>query len=373
MKLPKVAIISTFFDPIPKGGAEVATNEIINGLKKDFELTIICARFDSKLPKKDSWNGVPVFRLGVGNQLLDKILFSFLARSFVKKNVSKFKIIHAILESYAGVALAMISKFHKNTILTLQDSEVESDSLLTKNPITQFTYRWIHKKPRLLTAISRQVVSRAQKFTDYKKQIEYIPNGVHLHIWHANANKVKLNPNQIIFWGRLNKVKGVDVLIKAISRLKLPKIKLEIIGDGPEAGNLRTLTKKLKLDKQIHFAGFKTHKEISKLAQGANIFVGMSRSEALGNVFIEAQATGCIPIGTQIGGIPDIITHGKTGFLVPKDDASALAKMLRDLLKNSVMQKEIRKNLYSSALHFSWKKQIARYRKIYVKMLSRAY
>ncbi len=142
----------------------------------------------------------------------------------------------------------------------------------------------------------------------------------------------------ILTVARLVKEKGIDYGIFAISKLiKLnPKINLKylIVGNGPLKDYLKRIVKDLNLQNIVKFLGWMRQDEIVKLMVKSDIFLLPSVSEAFGVVLLEAQAVGLPIVATNVGGIPEAIVNGKSGFLVPKRDIDALAKRLKYLIEH---------------------------------------
>lgn len=146
----------------------------------------------------------------------------------------------------------------------------------------------------------------------------------------------------ILHVGRLVDVKGTQYLIQAFGKLadRFPAVRLAIIGDGPRKARLRALAKSLGLESRIQFLGALPHPEVMAWMRGAAMLVlpsvrtATGREEGLGMVLLEAAATGVPAVGSRIGGIPEGIIDGQTGFLVPERDAGALAARMGDLLDN---------------------------------------
>ncbi len=136
-------------------------------------------------------------------------------------------------------------------------------------------------------------------------------------------NLVGLN---ILYVGVLYRLKGVHFLIRALSRVRLrhPEVSLNIIGDGPYRSELENLVKELNLG-GVKFFGQLPSDEVVKRMRDCSVLVLPSLSEGLGRVLIEAAAVGKPVVGSRVGGIPEVIEDGQTGFLFPPGDVSALA------------------------------------------------
>jgi len=146
----------------------------------------------------------------------------------------------------------------------------------------------------------------------------------------------------IIFVGRLERAKGVDVLLKAIQILEKNRsvaLRVAIVGDGSQVGYLRRITQDLEIRSRVEFLGIR--QDISQLMRNSKVFVLPSRWEGLPMVILEAMANKVPIIATSVGGIPEIISDGVTGLLVKTDDPEELAEKVRMLLDDSSLRKRL--------------------------------
>ena len=129
---------------------------------------------------------------------------------------------------------------------------------------------------------------------------------------------------------RLEKVKGVDRLIEAITNLQFTNFQLLIIGDGSERKNLEGLAEKLNLEDKVKFLGEIPNEKIPEYLAAADCFVLTSRREGFGIVLLEARAANVPVIGVDTGGIVDIIGNGNVnGILIRENqDAESISKAI---------------------------------------------
>jgi len=168
-----------------------------------------------------------------------------------------------------------------------------------------------------------------------------IPMGVYIP---KDAGKPVPEPDApvILFVGRLIPWKGVDILIRAMTLVirKEPYVRLVIVGEGPERMSLEYLVKQLGIENNVIFTGRIDDRSLSNQYSHASVLVLPSRKsrgmvmEGLGMVLLEAMSRNIPVIGTNVGGIPDIIDDGKNGFLVPPDDEKALAEKILQIVSN---------------------------------------
>lgn len=365
---PKAVLLSAFLSPF-RSGAEACVEEIAHRAWEEFDITIVTARLTRRLPEDDPFRGhAKVVRVGIGHAI-DKWLFPFLAPFAVRR--IQPQIIHAVLESFAGLAM-VLSKLlspKAKAILTCQSTN------------TSFLVPLMHRRADRVTVISRVLLARAKGFG--RSDALLIPNGIDVPaIGRACADTKKI-PGRILFVGRLEAMKGVDVLLRAFARLlsspsplsngeggaRGERYHLRIVGRGSEEKALKKLAADLGLTGQVTFAGFIPIPRVFDEFAQAQIFCGLSRSEALGNVFLEAQAAGCAVIATHTGGIPDIVEDGRTGLLVSPDDAEGAAQAMQKLLSDSHKWQELAKAGMASARTYDWQGIVSRYEEVYRSLL----
>ena len=141
----------------------------------------------------------------------------------------------------------------------------------------------------------------------------------------------------ILYVGRLEVVKGVDVLIRALAELRhdLPGVKLKIVGDGSQRQSLKTLAQRLDLSKAIEFTGWvKSDSIIKQYATAQMLVIPSVWPENLPTVAIEALAIGRPIVGSNTGGIAELIDDGKNGFVVEAGDEKALAQAIYGILSD---------------------------------------
>ncbi len=136
--------------------------------------------------------------------------------------------------------------------------------------------------------------------------------------------------------------KGLDLTLTAFAEVSrgFPAARLILIGDGPERSNLEMLAAQLNIAEKVKFTGFQPLGAVVKVVNSSHVFLHPSRTGADGNregvpnAMLEAMCSGAPVIATTHGGIPEAITDGVSGLLVPENDAGALAgawlRMLRD-------------------------------------------
>jgi glycosyltransferase involved in cell wall biosynthesis len=258
------------------------------------------------------------------------------------------EVVHAVLETFAGLALVFCNAPKK--ILTCQTTN------------RSFLKSTIVRNPQVITVISNALMNTVSSLG--RKDAILISNGIDLSSLNAARQSVEKVPGRVLFVGRLEKQKGIDTLLHAFAELS-PGAHLRIVGDGSEWGALQKLTTRLGITDRVEFVGRVEPYQIAKEYALAEVFCGLSRSEALGNVFLEAQAAGCAVIGTRVGGIPDIIEDNKTGLLVDPDNMSDAVIALQKVLSDKTLRAVLAKAGSAHAQNFSWEMIASQYAKLY--------
>lgn len=346
MATTKLVILSAFLSPF-RSGAEAMVEEVAVRLPDSFDVTIVTARMSRTLPKRGTLGkNVSVIRVGFGCSF-DKWLYPFLAP--MKAGSLRPDVIHAVLETFAGLAL-YFCRCRAKKILTLQTT----NRTFLKGPIV--------RSPDVVTAISSELVRIAAELG--RKDVILIPNGIDIDNILAARKTVAKDSGRVLFVGRLEPMKAVDTLLRAFAAAIKgldPAVHLRIVGDGSERKRLHALAHELEIDHRVTFTGHVESAALFPEYAKAEIFCGLSRSEALGNVFIEAQAAGCAVLATNVGGIPDTVTDGKNGLLVPADDIPAAASALRTLLTDVSLRAKLSIDAEKNAARYGWDGVAKRY------------
>ena len=135
----------------------------------------------------------------------------------------------------------------------------------------------------------------------------------------------------LLFFGRLSKEKGIDVLVDAFLSIaeRIPGWRLVIAGEGPERETIKTQLANHSKDGRVELAGFQRGEALRRLVEGASLAVSPSRwRENMPYSVVEAFAAGTPVVGTRIGGIPELTSEGVTGFLSEPGDVTSLADAL---------------------------------------------
>ncbi len=310
---PRVLIFSSA--PLSAiGGAEIATRELVRRLAGDFEFDVISA--DVTNPRS-------------------KYFYPWWAswEAFRRHQIKNYDLVWAIMANQAGMAAARFKQKFPTVpfLLTLQEGD-ELDSWFYRLRLLGPRWFRVFNRADKIHAISNYLADWAKRM-GARCPVIVVPNGIDVEKFKSLA-KEPWSPHvepRLITTSRLVRKNGVDVLIKALAFL--PKsVCLEIAGDGPERQALESLAANLGLTARVFFLGVLSPELVPARLAAAHVFVRPARSEGLGNSFLEAMAAGLPVIGTPMGGIPDFLRDGETGWLVPPNNPFALAEKIKFVL-----------------------------------------
>jgi glycosyltransferase involved in cell wall biosynthesis len=173
----------------------------------------------------------------------------------------------------------------------------------------------------------------------FKSRVIVIPNGVDLQeIDSLNREKIETKKN-ILFVGRLAKIKGIAELVHAFSLLRDAGYNLYMVGPNEDLD--QNQMDRIRNVPGVHLCGKMNHEKVLSLMKGADIVVVPSLMENFPLVVLEAMACGKPIVATNVGGIPEMIEDHCNGILIPPKDANALARAIFFLMENPDQAKRL--------------------------------
>ena len=378
--IPHIAITSLAYVPFT-GGAELAVQEIAARLPAA-QFSCVTQRFDATWLAEEKIGNVRVVRVGRGKKSnhfygrrREKFLYVFRAYRALKEIHARDPIhmLWAIMAAYGGIAALLFKLRHPAIplLLTLQEGDSETHILRRVGMWYPF-WRMLFRRADYIQVISSYLAAFARR-QGARCPVEVVPNGVSLEKFirdkrHAARTKRRKKEWIIITTSRLVQKNGIDILIRAFAKLKklVPetainphtkglhprlsgvRVKLHIVGDGPEEAALKRLASSLGVGADVSFIGRVEPAWIPHHLRAADIFVRPSRSEGLGTSFLEAMAAGLPVVGTRVGGIPDFLKDpydagvgGATGLFAEAENPASVAEKIALLIKNPEVRKKI--------------------------------
>lgn len=403
----KICIISNLYEPYILGGAEVYVEKITKYLAVDNEVFVITTKpyenLGSLKPSVEILYGIKIYRFYPLNiyhtydapklkipdflKLPWHILDLWNPHSYfmIKKILDKEKpdVVHThnLGGFSAGATFSAVKNLNLPLVHTCHDHSILCPYAvlicpfwkgeLCKYPIFLCKiYLWFKRKiihtPDIVTAPSQFVLDMHTKNGFFKdSKIAVLPSGIELKdIGFDNDSNERKNNINILYVGHVGKHKGIQVLINAFRKINKDNIKLHIVGGGnPYEKGLKDLAKN---DKRIKFYSKLPNEEVQKFYRWASILVVPSICyENSPMAIYEAFNQGTPVIGSNIGGIPELIKDNYNGFLFEAGNVEKLKEILENIIENPKQLKELSKNAFESVKQYDMCKHINKLLNIY--------
>jgi len=209
-------------------------------------------------------------------------------------------------------------------------------------------------------------------FTIERGKLEVIPLGIDLDETKLTNSCEPKEYLQLLYVGRLERYKGVHLLLSALSLLKKGDVRLSIVGDGPFKNELEKLKRKLHLEKRVSFLGHVSDMELDRIYRESDVFVLPSIVESFGLVISEAMSYGKTIISTNVGFMYDICLVNRLQrrlLLSMPPTSKEIADRIRFVLQSPGLTKEIAyRNLQILRSKYSWKEVGEKINKTYTQL-----
>ena len=228
-------------------------------------------------------------------------------------------------------------------------------------------------------AVSPETAEFARKRNEIDdRKLVVIPNGIELGRFHPEPTARERIRRELGIdagaWvigtvGRIAPEKNHALLLRAAAPLLGPQHRLVVAGDGPLMASLRELVAELKIAGFVHLLGARG--DVPDVLNALDVFVMSSSTEGLPLVVLEAMATSLPVVSTSVGGIPDVLDEGQTGFLVPSEDEAALRDRIARLHADQAVTRAAGAKARSVAVsRYSGERMQREYLELYARVLS---
>ncbi len=356
------------------GGAGNANYFLFKELSKagNLKIDLVTSSVSSFRIEKFSEN-ITIHYLDIGKQgnLLyqsnkDLLRYSYKAYFYSKQLIknNRYDFIHA----FFGIPCGYIAyKLRLPYIISLRGSDVPGHNPGFKkiHKLLYYINRKTWRNAKKIIANSEDLKRTALK-TNFVDHIDVIPNGVDCNLFRPYQQKKNNEDLNLLFVGRLNKVKNIDVIIRTVAELS--GVILNIAGDGPEKENLQMLVRLLNITGKVNFLNRRSHEELKDIYNQNDIFLLLSLGEGGSNVVMEAMACGMPAIIMNTGGAENIIKGN--GFVLNTLTTEILTEKINYFIKNKEKIIEMGRRSRDIAESFSWESTAKQYSKIYYDLVS---
>lgn len=312
----------------------------------------------------------------------------------ILRNINKiyheigFDLIHAHSPSLCGFAAMVFSAVKKipfayEVRAFWEDAAVDAGKHTSKSPkyhMTRFLESVVLRRARAVTTIANYLKDDIMLRRGRLSQVFLVPNGVDCKRFQPMEQdreitaELGIGQEPVIgFIGSFYRFEGLDVLIKALAMLKHMKYKAILVGGGEMDADWRCLARELGLSNVI-FVGRVPHEDVLRYYSVIDILVYPRQKERITELVtplkpLEAMAMGKIVIGSDVGGIMEIL--GKGGLHFPAGNYEALSQLLKKIVENPVQYEKVAKAGKEIAISkFSWSGHMERYERVYQTILN---
>lgn len=401
--MKKVLVLSLNYYPHFIGGAEVAIKEITDRIpSEEIEFHVLTLRIDTDLPKEERIGNTIVHRIGPAQKSptiadlkkfplhLNKHLYQFLAAWEGSRLHRKYQFdgIWAMMAHSCGIPAGLFKMMHPKVpyLLTLQEGDPPEHIERLARTVWPLFKRGFTSAD-YLQPISNFLLVWGRRM-GFQGNAEVIPNAVDVARFSHVFSKEEIRDMQeslgkkegeifLVTTSRLVHKNAVDDVIRALP-LMSEQVTFLIYGIGPDEEKLRALARELGVEDRARFMGQIGHAQMPLMLAATDIFIRPSRSEGMGNSFVEAMAAGLPVIATQEGGIADFLFDEKrnpdketTGWAVDADSPEQIAAAVRDILAHPEKVGKVRDTARAMVRErYDWDMVATSMRSLFARMLS---
>lgn len=348
----RILMVNHEFPPLGGGGATACYFLSRELGRLGHEITVVTARH-GELPAETREDSVQVIRLNCGRRNVERttfreaLMFVGAALGWVRTwgrrgAVDVVQTFFALPNGPVGhLASSRVGCPHVIRISGADLPEHDPDRYRTLERILRPITRWYLDRASRLVVNSEGFREKAMRYYPHL-DFTVIPNGVDLTMFEAHpGDRPVNNPPRLLFVSRLVERKGLHFLLRALASLKQQGLTfvLDVVGDGPQRGQLETLVSQLGLTNQVQFYGAMQRMELPPIYRSADVFVLPSLSEGMPNVVLEAMSCGLPIIGTRVPGTEELVLEGVNGWLATPGSVAELERCVLAALRCSNLPK----------------------------------
>ncbi len=343
----------------------------------------VAAGPEAPLPKQELIAYLPQFVKGIQN--------------FARQKDLRYDLIHshywmsglAGLELKAAWDAPMVHMFH--TLGQMKNRVAQSPEEMEGGYRIEGESKVLEEADRIVAATPAELAQLQWLYQADTNKIEVIPPGVDTGHFYPIPNDeakefigVPPEDQMLLFVGRIEPLKGLDVLIEAIGRYcrerrqEKPRLFLAVIGGetdisqetmSAEMTRLQALREQYGVTDVVTFLGKRSQDTLPYYYSAAEAVVMPSQYESFGMVALEAMACGTPVVASQVGGLAFLVQDGVTGYTVPTADPEALCHHLKMLIDNKELRRKMGEQAFAFAQEYAWEKITDRIVKLYTAML----
>ncbi|HEV2402802.1 MAG TPA: glycosyltransferase [Candidatus Saccharimonadales bacterium] len=357
---PKRLLIAAPYFPPHAGGQEYYAYNIAKQLKSKYGWSVCVATSGRRglRPAKTAYAGLTVYRLPywikISNTPFSPLWPLQLRRIIKHENVTIINA-HAPVPLFADVAIRIARR--TPVVITYHMLSMKKHKLKTDWLIGLYEH---HVLPMTLRSAVRIICPSdivRESLKAFKDKSRTISPGVDIDQFSPAKD---LPQYTVLYVGSLRRSdnhKGVSYLLRAMAEIikTHPKTKLHLVGADDGQAYFKNLANRIGLSGHVHFHGVKHGNGLAAVYRQASVFVLPSLNESFGMVVLEAMASGLPVIGTKVGGLPNVIDEGRTGYLIAPAESRVLTEKIIYLLDHPKKARQLgRAGRNKAERHLSW-------------------
>jgi len=375
---PTVAVVVPYFSP-KVGGLERYAERLAREVQAapDLDVLVVTTNEAGRRTVRDDVGGLPVVRLARWLTLSNtpvSPLWPVQLRRLLDRHRVDLVSVHSPVPYLADVTVAVAGR-HRPVVLTYHSGSLAKGARGIDTVLRGYE-RYI--LPRVFARADALVAVSATSLAARVPGARTIPPGVDTDAFTPAA--APTGPPTVLYVGRIERSsawKGIDVLLRAFVEIahRLPSARLELVGPGDAVDGFRRQAAALGIEDRVDFRGVLSGAELVDAYQRASVVAlpSLTGAESFGMALVEAMSCGRPVVGSDVGGIPGVVTGGRDGLLVPPGDAGALAAACLSVLTDPGLADRLGRAGRQAALsRFSWGRQLPAYLDLFRDLLDRS-
>ncbi|MUT65450.1 N-acetyl-alpha-D-glucosaminyl L-malate synthase BshA [Paenibacillus sp. NEAU-GSW1] len=302
----------------------------------------------------------------------DIALASKMAQIAKMENLDLLHVHYAVPHAVCAYLAKQMVGDDLKTVTTLHGTDI---TVLAKDESLKDLIRLAINQSDAVTAVSQDLINETRNLLDITKPIDLAYNFIDKRVYYPRdaaslrADYAEPHEKVLMHISNFRPVKRVSDVIDIFARVaKRIPAKLLLVGEGPELSKIQCKIRQLELEDRVHFLG--KQEDVAQVISVADLLLLPSEKESFGLVALEAMACGVPTIGSTAGGIPELVTHGVTGYLCPIGDVDGMAEHAVYLLQNEALHTKFKEACVKRA-HYNFCNDAitTQYEEIYYRVL----
>lgn len=336
----RILMVVDGYFPGSTGGAELQAGLLGRELAaRGHRVEYVAPRIERSQPEHETLWGLAVWRIPYPPlRIIGSLIMLTRFAWWLLRRRQTYDVIHVHMVKNMATIAGLLKPFLRATLMMKISGAWEFQGGILD---TQLRHRLIYRFMRhcvrradYIQCISEYTRKKLRELDFPDSAIAMIPNAINLNIYSGRNKRTVREQRTVVFVGRIEPVKGLDVLLRAWLTMQktVKNAQLIIAGTGDQRDELERLARELGIDQHVHFPGHVS--DVAALLETADLYVQPSHQEGLSNSLMQAMAMSLPVVATRISGNEDLVTDRVSGRLVEPGNPVELAQALCETLEN---------------------------------------